>query len=264
MSGLDALWLGLVQGLTEFFPVSSSGHLVMLKSLLGVEQESGLLFEIALHLATLFAIVLFYRRRIDSLVRGVLARRGDDWLYAGKLALATLPAVVVGLFGRESIERQFANPAVAGVDLLITGAILYTTRRTARHDGAGQPSWPGACAIGLAQAFAILPGISRSGSTVAIALFVGMAPVAAAEFSFLLGVIAIAGAAVLMLPEVAGASSDVLGSIAIGGVAALVSGIAAIWLFVAMLERRIFHLFAYYTWVAGGAFLAWLWYCAPG
>jgi undecaprenyl-diphosphatase len=111
--------------------------------------------------------------------------------------------------------------------------------------------------IGVAQSFAILPGISRSGSTVAVALALGMAPRAAAEFSFLLGIIAIAGAAVLTLPELSHAEPDTLINLGIGGFTALVSGLFAIWLFVRMLDRSLFHYWAWYCWAVGGAFLAW-------
>jgi len=263
MTGLDAFWLGLVQGLTEFFPVSSSGHLVMLRTLLGAQEQGGLVFDITLHVATLVAIVLFYRQRIGALALGVLRRQSKAWIYVSKLGVATLPAVCVGLTAKDFIEQQFSNPIVVGVDLLITGAILFTTRRAAGSHGSEEPSWRAALAIGAAQAFAILPGISRSGSTVAMALALGMAPLAAAEFSFLLGVIAIAGAAVLMLPDVAGASSELIASLALGGGTALISGVVAIWLFVAMLQRRVFHLFAYYVWGAGALFLAWIWLAGP-
>ena len=97
MSGLEAIWLGLVQGLTEFFPVSSSGHLVIFQTLLGIRSEGGLLFEISVHVATLVAIVVFYRERIGGLIRGTLAADPDSLLYVGQLAVATLPAVAAAL-----------------------------------------------------------------------------------------------------------------------------------------------------------------------
>jgi undecaprenyl-diphosphatase len=258
VSVLEAFVLGIVQGLTEFFPVSSSGHLVIFKQLLGVDVEAGLLFEIAVHVATLVAIAIYYRQRIANLVVGALAREGAAWTYIGKLALGTVPAVLVGLFARDFVERQFANPLVVGVALLVTGAILWTTRRTVRTAHATDPTWRVALLVGCAQAFAILPGISRSGTTVAAALALGLAPAAAAEFSFLLGIVAIAGAAVLMLPDVASASPETLVHLGVGAAAALVSGVAAIALFVRMLQRQTFHLFAWYAWAVGAAFLLWI------
>ena len=141
--------------------------------------------------------------------------------------------------------------------LLITGVIVFSTRWTARIGMTASLGWGAAIAIGCAQALAILPGISRSGSTVAMALAFGVAPLAAAEFSFLLGIIAITGAAVLMLPELGQADSGALVDIGIGGLAALVSGLLAIWLFVRMLDRSLFHYWAAYCWIVGGLFLAW-------
>jgi undecaprenyl-diphosphatase len=257
VSELEAFLLGLVQGLTEFLPVSSSGHLVIAQALMGVVQE-GVLFEVAVHVATLVSVLVFYRRRVAELVVGVLRGQAEAWRYAAKLALATLPAVVVALAFGDWLESLFDAPAVAGVCLLVTGAILWTTRYTAPPARGGEPGWGAALLIGCAQAFAILPGISRSGTTVAAALALGVSPVAAAEFSFLMSVPAISGAAVRMLPEIGRVTSSDTAPILIGSVAAMVSGVLAIWLFVRLLRTRSFHRFAYYTWAAGGLFLVWL------
>lgn len=257
MDPIEAILLGIVQGLTEFFPVSSSGHLAMLQELFGGRESGGLLFEVAVHVATLIAIVFFYRVRIYELVVGVLTRDPQAITYAGKLMVGTLPAVVIGLSAKDQIEAQFSNPRLVAIALLITGVIVFSTRWTARIGMTASLGWGAAIAIGCAQALAILPGISRSGSTVAMALAFGVAPLAAAEFSFLLGIIAITGAAVLMLPELGQADSGALVDIGIGGLAALVSGLLAIWLFVRMLDRSLFHYWAAYCWIVGGLFLAW-------
>jgi len=263
MSHAEALWMGIVQGLTEFFPVSSSGHLVIFRSLFGIEEGGGLLFEISVHVATLLAIAIFYRQRIRELIVGVLTRQSEAIHFTAMLAIGTLPAVVVGLSARDFIERQFANPVATGFALLVTGAILWTTRGSVRRwqaRGESPPlDWRIARLVGCGQALAILPGISRSGTTVAVALALGLAPVAAAEFSFLLGIIAIAGAAVLMLPDLALASPDALANLAYGGAAALLAGLAAIWAFVRLLEGGRFYLFAGYAWLVGGLFLVWNW-----
>lgn len=256
MSTLEALWLGIIQGLTEFFPVSSSGHLVIFQALLGIESK-GLLFEVAVHVATLVAILIFYRRRIGALLIGALRLQEDALRYAGKLAVGTLPAVAVGLAAKDFIADQFSAPPVVGGLLLVTGAIVWTTRGTRNNGAADEPTWVGALLVGIAQAFAILPGISRSGSTVAAALALGVAPAAAAEFSFLLGVIAISGAAVLILPDLRGAAPEQISAVGLGVGAALVSGILALWLFVRMLRANSFHYFAWWAWLAGAAFLAW-------
>ncbi|MEM7218568.1 MAG: undecaprenyl-diphosphate phosphatase [Pseudomonadota bacterium] len=258
MDLLDSIILGIVQGLTEFLPVSSSGHLVMAQELLGSAPGGGIVFEVAVHLATLLAIVVFYFRRVMALAGGALTGQADAWRYIGKLAVATLPAVIVALLARDFIEAQFASPWVAGALLLVTGAIVWSTRYTLGRGDAQEPGWRAALIIGCAQAVAILPGITRSGTTVATALALGMAPLAAAEFSFLLGVIAMAGAAVLLAPEIASASPELLSSILAGGAAALVSGLAALVVFVWLLKSQRFYVFSWYAWVAGACFLGWL------
>jgi undecaprenyl-diphosphatase len=254
---LEALVLGIIQGLTEFFPVSSSGHLLMLQEMLGVREE-GILFEITVHVATLASVLIFYRRRVASLVVGALRRKPADLQYGAKLGLATVPAVLAVLAAGDWFDAQFESPRVAGISLIVTGCILWTTRATIRSARAEEPSWKAAFLIGCAQVLAILPGISRSGTTVAAALALGVAPVAAAEFSFLMSVIAVAAAAVHALPELTSVSPDRLAPLLAGGVAALVAGIAAIWLFVRLLRTRGFHRFAYYTWAVGILFLGWL------
>lgn len=259
MSTLEALLLGIVQGLTEFFPVSSSGHLVVFQRLLGIDLEGGLVFEIAVHVATLGAILVYYRSRVFELARGVLRFDAPSVDYAGKLAVGTVPAVAVGLFGKDFIERQFANPALVGFALIVTGFIVLSTRWTAPKATLMAPTWSMALWVGCAQALAILPGISRSGSTVAVALALGLAPALAAEFSFLLGIIAITGAAVLMLPDLSAAEPAMVSAILVGAVAALLSGLAALWLFVRMLRSGSFQYFALWAWASGALFLGWLW-----
>ena len=257
MSEFQAFLLGLVQGLTEFLPVSSSGHLVMAAKLLGAAGE-GILFEVAVHVATLVAILIFYRHRVLALGVGALRGEADAWRYVAKLALGTLPAVALVLVAGDLLESLFDAPAVAGVGLLLTGGFLLTTRATLPRATGEEPSFSAAFWIGCAQALAIVPGISRSGTTVAAALALGVAPLAAAEFSFLLGVVAIAGAAVRVLPDLARVPADAWGPIGVASVAALVSGLAALWLFVRLLRKQAFYRFAYYVWPAGAAFLVWL------
>lgn len=254
MTGLEALILGLIQGLTEFLPVSSSGHLVVLQSIFGAEQQ-GILVEIVVHVATLASVLIFYRRRVGSLIAGALRGDADALTYGLKLGVATLPAVVLVLVAGDFLDALFESPATAGIGFLITGGILWSTRRPSPSAWLGAPGWGSALLIGCAQAIAIVPGISRSGATVAAALALGVAPLAAAEFSFLMSVIAISGAAVRALPELSSAPPGVIAPLAIAGVSALVFGIAAIWLFVRLLQTRGFHYFAYYTWALGFAVL---------
>ena len=255
MSVLESVILGVVQGLTEFLPVSSSGHLVLAQGLLGVRLP-GVGFEIVVHVATLCAVLWVYRERVRRLALGVVGRERDSLRYVGLLLLASIPAGVVGLLGSDFLEAQFERPPVAAALLLVTGALVYTTRWTARGGGRAEPDAGRALLIGAAQAAAILPGISRSGSTVAVGTWLGVEPVRMAEFSFLMSVPAIGGAAMLQAGDLAD-SSSLIGNAALasGFAAALLSGVAAIRIFVRMLRSVTFHRFAYYCWAAGLGYL---------
>jgi undecaprenyl-diphosphatase len=253
----EAVLLGIVQGLSEFLPVSSDGHLVIAQTLLGV-REQGLTFVIAVHVGSLVALLFYYRARVIELIAGVLRRQPDAVRFTAKLAIATLPAVVVGLFFKDYVEQAFAAPWLAGAGLLVTGAFLITTRSTQGRAHGLEPGYWQALVVGCAQALAIAPGISRSGSTIACLLAFGVAPLAAAEFSFLLGIIAIFGAAVLELPQALATPADALRPLWVGATAAAITGLAALVLLVRLLQAQRFHWFAAYTWGAGSAFLAYL------
>jgi undecaprenyl-diphosphatase len=254
LTDLEAFVLGLIQGLTEFLPVSSSGHLVVLQALFGAEQQ-GILVEIVVHVATLMSVLIFYRRRVGALIAGAIRGDASALTYGLKLGVATLPAVLLVLVAGDFLDALFESTAAAGIGFLITGGILWSTRKTAPSAQLCGPGWGAALLIGCAQALAIVPGISRSGATVAAALALGVAPLAAAEFSFLMSVIAILGAAIRALPELSSAPSGVIAPLAIAGASALVCGVAAIWIFVRLLQTRGFHYFAYYTWALGFAVL---------
>lgn len=254
----EALILGLVQGATEFLPVSSSGHLVVAQELLGVRVD-GVFFEVAVHVATLMSIVLVYRARLLELARGVIARQPEAWRYVGFVALATLPAALVGVGLQPQLEWLFEAPQVVAGAFFVTGAVLWSSRIPLRRGLHTALTARIAIAIGLAQCLALVPGISRSGSTVVAALWLGVAPMEAAAFSFLMAIPAIGGAAVLQAPELlAGTPGLSLAALLGGSVAAAVSGVAAIVLFVRLLERRSFHAFAPYLWALGLAFFLWL------
>jgi undecaprenyl-diphosphatase len=254
---LDSILLGIVQGLTEFLPVSSSGHLVLAQELLNADLGQGILFEVAVHIATLFAILIFYRRRVWQLLYGTLTRNRQALQYAGKLIVGTVPAVIVALLFRHWIEAQFDSLLGVGICLILTGFIVWSTKFTNKHSGMDEPTWKGAVLIGCVQAFAILPGISRSGSTVAAGLALGLNPLAAAEFSFMLGMIAMAGAGVLLLPELTNVDPDLMTSIMFGSIAALLSGLIALTAFVWLLRTQRFYIFAWYAWVAGAITIVW-------
>jgi undecaprenyl-diphosphatase len=252
-----AAFLGLVQGITEFLPISSDGHLVIFEELLGFHQE-GIVFEVAVHVATLLSVLIFFRKRLVELLGGVLAGRPEAFGYAAKLGVATLPAVAAGLFALDFFEGLFDKPWTAGAGLLFTGACLWTTRATLPAARSNEPTWLQALLIGCAQVLAIAPGISRSGTTMATALACGVAPLAAAEFSFLMAIPAIVGAALLQALKSSPPSPELWRAMGIGGAVACVAGIGALWLFVRVLRAGAFYRFAWYTWAAGTAFLVWL------
>lgn len=249
--------LGVVQGATEFLPVSSSGHLVIFQEVLDV-HVSGVLFEVTVHVATLLSILIVYRSRVTALLRGMATRERDAWVYVGLLGLATLPAGIVGVLWKDPIEALFENPIIPGVALLVTGALLWSTKSVLEQAVRTRPGWTAAFVIGLAQAAALVPGISRSGSTVVAALWLGVQAPEAAAFAFLMAVPAIAGAAVLSVPELTSGGGPGAIPLLVGGVASAVVGVLAIRTFVAMLSRRAFHWFAPYCWAVGAAYLLFL------
>lgn len=255
MTIIDAILLGFVQGLTEFLPISSSGHLVLAETLLGVDAP-GVVVEVALHVATLVAVLVVYWRRVWAVAGGLARREPEALRFVGLLVLASIPAGLVGVLLKDLIEQAFTSILVVGIALLVTGVALFTTR--GMHGRSELPSLPTGVAIGVAQALAIIPGISRSGSTIATAMWLGVEPVKAAEFSFLLSLVAISGAAVLQIPDVGAVGANVgWGPLLVAFVTALISGVGAIKLLVALLRRQAFHRFAPYCWALGIAAIAW-------
>jgi undecaprenyl-diphosphatase len=245
----QAVVLGLVQGLTEFLPVSSSGHLVLAEALIGFTPP-GVFVEVVLHVATLGSVLLVYGRRLWEITRGLLRWSPHPVRYVALLVVATIPAVVVGVFFKSAIEARFHSLPSLGVEFIVTGIILWSTRWFSGEREV--PGLGGALAIGLAQAFAILPAISRSGATVATGMWLRMAPAAAAEFSFLLSVPVIAGAALLEGRHATVNLAEVgLGPLLLSFVVSFASGVFAIRFLVALLRRGRFYAFAPYCWVVG-------------
>jgi undecaprenyl-diphosphatase len=255
----QGLLLGLVQGLTEFLPVSSSGHLVLVEALTGV-HFTDVTVEVSLHVATLASVLVVYGKRLWEIVRGALRGDGPSVRYAGLLVIATIPAGLIGVLFHRQIEARFHSLAWLGVQFVITGAILWLTRGPR---GTGTvPSVGAATAIGAAQAAAILPAISRSGATIAAALWAGLTPAAAAEFSFLMAIPVIAGAGLLEARDAVLNLAQV-GAVpwAVSFVVAFAAGIWSIRLLVALLARGRFYLFAPYCWAVGAFTLVYaLWH----
>ncbi|UCC43265.1 MAG: undecaprenyl-diphosphate phosphatase [Candidatus Zixiibacteriota bacterium] len=249
MSYLDALVLGVIQGLTEFLPVSSSGHLVLTEELLGVKQP-GVTFEVILHVGTLLSVLIYFRSTILRLVRSLFAggERADRMMLMF-LVIGTIPAVVVGLLFKETFEALFSEPLMTSCFLILTGLILRLPRYVRRSE---HPMSAGSAVVmGIGQALAILPGVSRSGSTIALGMVWGVKPSQAAEFSFLLAVPAILGAAVFNLRELTRITSDLAGPYVLGMFVSFLFGIVAVYLVLSTIKRGKFEYFAYYCFAAG-------------
>lgn len=263
-SAAAVLALAVLQGLTEFLPVSSSGHLALGRAVLGV-REGGLALDVALHLGTLAAIVAAFRRDVARLVQDLL--RGDLTLWAWLVA-ATVPVGVVGMFLKDHVEAASTSVSAAGAGLLLTAALLLAGERARRRFEASRgeddgptddrPRLVEAVGMGCAQAVAIWPGVSRSGSTISAGLIMGVRAEQAARLSFLMSIPAISGAAILELPAAldegfGGISSGlVLGAAA---VAALV-GFAALRTLLLVLRKGSFRYFAAYCAALGVTALA--------
>lgn len=254
----EAIVLGAIQGATEFLPVSSSGHLVVGQALLGIEIP-GIGFEIAVHLATLLSVVVAYRAELGELVVGAVKGDKEAWRYWLLVALATLPVVVVGLLYKDTIETLFDAPVVAGFCFLFTALVLFTTRWALARDPESEPGLASSLAMGFAQIVALLPGVSRSGMTVTAALWSGLDPKKAAQFSFLMLLPAVSGASILSIPDLAEGGMGIgAGPLVAGFLSAAIVGVLAIRIFIVMLKNRSFPLFAAYLGVLGVAFLLWL------
>ncbi len=252
--------LAVVQGLTEFLPVSSSGHLVLTQAALGVETAP-LAVDIALHVGTLLAVVLVYRLALVSLVQDVFRGKVKEALLLG---LATFPIGVIGVMFGDQIEHAFGSPRLAAVALLGTAAIL-TFGEWGRRRGASRASSTDeeealtvrtALLIGAAQCVALLPGISRSGTTIAAGMLLGLSPAYAARVSFLISIPAIAGAAILRLPKLEGELGDSSGALAWAMLVAGVVGWIALRFLLRFLNRGAFVWFAIYCGMLGGGYLA--------
>jgi undecaprenyl-diphosphatase len=219
-----ALWLGIVQGLTEFLPVSSSGHLVALRHLLGI-TGAGAAWEVALHLGTLGALLLGLRRQLKTWGRRLVCRDPRARRLVALLALGTLPAAVVGGIGGDVLAHWLFRPSVAAFGFAATAVALWTTPAPGRGRRTLEDLAPrDALAVGAAQALALVPGFSRSGATMAAARWCGLAPDAAAELSFLLAIPVTAGAVLLEAPAIVTLGPPAF----IGAVAALGAGLLAL------------------------------------
>lgn len=254
MDYTTAIVLGVIQGIAEFLPISSSGHLVIAGELFGV-PKGNLALDVALHVGTLASILLVYRRDI------IPALKNPQLVLA--VVAATIPLVFVGLFVKDAIERAFDSPMIAGIGLLLTASFVGLMPRVEQETTAlTQVSWRQALLIGLFQMLAVLPGVSRSGTTIFGGLTAGLKREAAANFSFYIAAPAIAGAAVLHAKDLlaSGVSGSETGPMVAGTLTAFIVGTAALKLLLGMVSRRRLHWFAYYCALLGVVVIAWqLW-----
>jgi undecaprenyl-diphosphatase len=275
---VGALILAVVQGITEFLPISSDGHLALAHAVVGFETDNNLFFDLLLHLGTLIAVVFVFWREIAdaarSAWRGLLAVQHVGWngaleaheglRLAMLVAIAMVPTAIIGIGVKELLERyEFSLLAIGGL-LFVNGAILALARFAPKHDPTPAPlSWHGVGArdivlIGIAQGLATLPGISRSGSTIVTGLLLGAERAHVARLSFLMAIPAIVGAFIVQSRDVhfAGVADDLPIYLLAASVSALV-GVVALRTLLRLLERAQFHHFAWYCFGLGSITMAW-------
>ena len=265
MDIIQGIIIGIVQGLTEFLPVSSSAHLVFIQNILGV--ESSLAFDTFLHLGSLLAVLWFFRADIIKMILSwidsvldIFQGRFREGLYddaykrlAWYVILATIPVALVGVLFEDAVEGLFAGALyVPAFFLFVTGTILYLSQRmTSGNINLKNISAKESVFMGLGQACAILPGLSRSGTTIAAGLVIGLDKEFAAKFSFILSIPAIFGAFVVQVKDIGGAMDANFLPIVLGFIAAFIAGYAAIKWMLELIQKRSLDIFAYYCWIVG-------------
>lgn len=239
MNIVTAAFLGIVQGLTEFFPVSSSGHLVLVQTLIPTFQQPGVLFDVVLHGGTLFAVLAYFRKKIFKLSIN----------YYLLLVVGTIPAVIIGLLFNSAIENLFTDAVLVGGALLISALFNYLTDKNKPKKE--KITFKDSIIIGTFQALAIIPGVSRSGSTIFGGTKLGIPKIKAAEFSFLLSVPAVAGAVVLETYKYGFDLAHGMSFYIVGFIAAFISGYFAISAVLKLLAEKKFKIFAIYCLILG-------------
>jgi undecaprenyl-diphosphatase len=230
--------LGILQGLTEFLPVSSSGHLVLVQSLIPGFSQPGILLDVVLHFGTLLAVLVFFWKDLFKL----------SFRYYLYLGLATIPAVIVGFLIKDKVDILFSSVRLVGISLMVTGVINLLTHKS--KIGEKTLSFKNTFLVGIAQAVAIIPGISRSGSTIFAGVKQGVSPKEAARFSFLLSVPAIVGANILEILSLGQVEVEIPVYL-VGFIFAFLAGLLAIKLVIRFLEKKKFLVFSIYCFVIG-------------
>jgi undecaprenyl-diphosphatase len=257
-----AIILGIVEGITEFLPVSSTGHLILATELLGFDPHRWALFNIAIQPGAILAIVVLYWRTFLDVLTGLFRWEGGAVAFTRNLLLAFFPAVVLGLAFGDLIELMLENAVIVAWALIIGGVAILVVERFAKpHDSGGiaHISWQRSAMIGIVQCLAMVPGVSRSGATILGAMALGVDRKTAAEFSFFLALPTLTGATVLqMYKHRAEVNADDMGLIAIGFIVSFFVAWAVVKAFLAIVTRYGFGPFAWYRIAAGTAALIWL------
>lgn len=257
MSWIEALILGLVQGLSEFLPVSSSGHLIIAKELLGVEvkPDTETTFEVLVHCATVLSTIFVFRKQILELISGVFKfKLNKETDYVIKIVISMLPVLVVGLFFKDFVKDLFGEGVALVGSMLIVTAILLAVSQFIKFKERSDISYWSAFVIGLAQAIAVLPGLSRSGTTISTGLLCGVKKEAVAQFSFLMVLVPILGETFLSMiggdfnPTVSGIPMI---SMIVGFFAAFISGLFACKIMIALVKKSKLIYFAIYCLIVG-------------
>ena len=260
MSFLEAIILGIIQGLTEFLPVSSSGHLELVKAIQGqdLSGESSMLMTVVLHFATALSTVFVFRKDLFRIFKGLLQfKKNEEFLFSLKIIISMIPAALVGIFFEDLIEGFFGGQVLlVGLMLIVTGLLLFLADRAKNTDK--KVSTSNAVIIGIAQAIAILPGISRSGATIGTSVLLGIDRISAARFSFLMVVPLIFGkmAKDLFSDKFTTEGVKVL-AIGSGFIAAFVTGIIACTLMISVVKRSKLSYFSYYCFIVGLGVIIW-------
>ena len=263
---LVAIILGIVEGVTEFLPVSSTGHLILATELLGFDAEKWAAFNVIIQLGAILAIVVLYWRTFWAVLEGLLQHRPESWRFLRNIVIAFLPSAVLGVILIKYIEELLGAPKVVAVMFILGGiAIIVIERLAKKSDVVGVAEMPAsrALGIGLVQCLAMVPGVSRSGATIMGALSLGVERRTAAEFSFFLAIPTMLGATTLELAKhhdeiMAGAHGVGFGTVAVGFIVSFVVAIVVVRAFVHYISRHGFAPFAWYRIVVGAATLAWL------
>jgi len=264
---LIAIILGVVEGVTEFLPVSSTGHLILATELLGFDAEKWAAFNVIIQLGAILAIVVLYWRTFWAVLEGLVRRNTMSWRFVRNILIGFLPSAILGFLLINKIEALLGSPKVVAVAFIVGGiAILLIEKLVKRTDIVGVAEMPlkTVIGVGLIQCLAMIPGISRSGATIMGGLSLGVERRTAAEFSFFLAIPTMLGATTLELVKhrdmlMASASGVGFGTVAVGFVVSFVVAIVVVRAFVHYISRHGFAPFAWYRIVAGAVALAWLW-----